>query len=337
MTSSSPPPHPIPLKPQLRIVVITLFLLLTTHSPTYADNACELQYPPSEIDNHFVCEVNMSTGEWWHPFEYCDKENGWGVNLSTCIGLPSEHNACAGATTCCLPCIFEDDEAIIILRSEPCGPGIEGECENGTTCVDNICAQNHVVGEDILCYHQQECIPPLVCKDPNESDTNTLKSCTMEGSDTFCIGDSNCDYPDYICDTTAHICVDDPSYPPPPTDPIAFDLCKQAGPLQAQCEVCVGTQDSPKHAMWTAIGCIPTSNQGLASALIKFGVAIAGGLAILLILFGAFTVTTSASNPQRLQVGREIVTAAIIGLVFIVLSVVILQYLGVEILQIPGF
>ena len=114
-----------------------------------------------------------------------------------------------------------------------------------------------------------------------------------------------------------------------------INLCTQAGPLQTQCEACVGTGDTPT-AMWTAIGCIPVDNAGLATGLVSFLLAIAGGISVLFILFGSFTVATSASDPQKLQTGQSIITAAIVGLLFILLSVIFLQLIGVTILQIPG-
>lgn len=125
-------------------------------------------------------------------------------------------------------------------------------------------------------------------------------------------------------------CYSPPNTPDPTYSPIEFDLCAQAGPLEGECLAC------GEGKIWTSLGCVLTSNEGLAQSLAGFGFTIAGGIAILLMLFGAFKVTTAASNPQNLQVGREIISAAIVGLLFIVLSVVILQLIGVQVLRLPG-
>ncbi|MFC1647286.1 hypothetical protein ACFL1A_03300 [Patescibacteria group bacterium] len=90
----------------------------------------------------------------------------------------------------------------------------------------------------------------------------------------------------------------------------------------------------------SAIGCIPTdiSGQGgMISLLMTFGIGIAGGIALLLILMGGFQIMTSAGNPEQLNAGRELVGSAVTGLLLIVFSVFILRLIGVDILGIPGF
>jgi len=116
------------------------------------------------------------------------------------------------------------------------------------------------------------------------------------------------------------------------------NLCKQANPdteshTYLQCIAC----QNNSRGVWTAIGCIPATAEGITSSIVRFLVAIAGGVALLFLLIGAFTITTSASDPQRLQQGREVITSAIVGLILVVLSLSILQFIGVDILQLPGF
>jgi len=64
---------------------------------------------------------------------------------------------------------------------------------------------------------------------------------------------------------------------------------------------------------------------------------IAGGVAFLLIIFGAIKILTSAGNPENVRAGRELITSAIMGLLFIIFSLFLLQLIGVKILNIPGF
>lgn len=71
--------------------------------------------------------------------------------------------------------------------------------------------------------------------------------------------------------------------------------------------------------------------------ILNIGFGIAGGIAFLLILYGGFQIIISAGNPEKLNEGREIVTAAIVGLLFVLFSVFILRFIGVNVFQLPGF
>lgn len=64
---------------------------------------------------------------------------------------------------------------------------------------------------------------------------------------------------------------------------------------------------------------------------------LSGGIALLLIIKSGYEFMTSQENPEKIQGARETITSAIIGLLFIILSMLILQVIGVDILRIPGF
>jgi len=87
----------------------------------------------------------------------------------------------------------------------------------------------------------------------------------------------------------------------------------------------------------TALGCIPTTAVGVASWFIHYGSALAGGLAFLLMGYGAFLFITSAGNEEQVAQGKTIFTAAIIGLLVVIGAVFILRLTIVQILKIPGF
>jgi hypothetical protein len=93
----------------------------------------------------------------------------------------------------------------------------------------------------------------------------------------------------------------------------------------------------PTGGFNTALGCINTGNLGDAlGQILSFSVGIGGGLALLLMGYGVFLITTSAGIPDKVNAGKEIITAAVGGLMLIVLSVVLFRLIGVEILQLPG-
>ena len=106
---------------------------------------------------------------------------------------------------------------------------------------------------------------------------------------------------------------------------------------QKKCNDCMADPNNPQ--VWTAIGCVNTSNDPgqFIVKILDLGIGVAGGIAFLLILFGGLQIMTSAGNPEQLNAGRELVTSAITGLLLIVFSIFILQFIGVSIIGIPGF
>lgn len=88
----------------------------------------------------------------------------------------------------------------------------------------------------------------------------------------------------------------------------------------------------------TAIGCIPVeSPQAFATFFIKWAMGIAGGISLVLIGYSGFIIMTSSGNPQKMQAGKELLTSAVSGLGLILFGIFALRFIGVDILQIPGF
>lgn len=127
---------------------------------------------------------------------------------------------------------------------------------------------------------------------------------------------------------------DQPTNTPIPTialSPTSFPI--PSGPLARGIFCTEGTNAGVE----TAIGCIPTKPQEFVAGLFKFGVSMGGGIALLLMAAGVFQMMTSAGNPEGIKKGSEQITNAVIGLLFIIFAVLLLQVIGVDILQIPGF
>lgn len=89
----------------------------------------------------------------------------------------------------------------------------------------------------------------------------------------------------------------------------------------------------------TAIGeiCGLDNPANFVSWFLTFAIGIAGGIAFLLIIFGAFQILTSSGNPEKIQAGKELITSALAGLLLIIFAVFILRLIAAEILKIPGF
>lgn len=99
---------------------------------------------------------------------------------------------------------------------------------------------------------------------------------------------------------------------------------------------------------YTMIGCL-TSNGGFennkgtgASSFVQalfdlLVFRITGGIAFLYLMYGSFLVLTSQADPERLHYGRRVIIGAIVGLIFALSSVFIVNLMGSGILRLPGF
>lgn len=129
--------------------------------------------------------------------------------------------------------------------------------------------------------------------------------------------DINCD-PDYVgrCKIVANsVC----------TEPIVPTPCK----LSNTCE---------GGGLRTAIGCIPIEDTNqLFAFFLRWGLGIAGGIAFLLIVISSVQIITSTGDPKRLQAGKELLSAAIVGVMFLIFSVFILRIIGIQILNLDVF
>lgn len=102
--------------------------------------------------------------------------------------------------------------------------------------------------------------------------------------------------------------------------------------FQGRCTDCFDN-----NGVWTAIGCISADPGKMVTKIFQFAIGIGGGLAFFLILFGGFQIFISAGNPESMNSGKELVTGAVAGLLFIIFSLFILRAIGASIVGIPGF
>lgn len=88
----------------------------------------------------------------------------------------------------------------------------------------------------------------------------------------------------------------------------------------------------------TAIGCIPIRDANeFVGWFLRWAMGIAGGIAFVLMLIAGFQIMTASGNPEKVQGGKELLNAAISGLILIIFSVFLLKLIGVDILALPGF
>lgn len=115
----------------------------------------------------------------------------------------------------------------------------------------------------------------------------------------------------------------------------SYELCSQIKKDTDQYEACQTC--FRVDGIWTAIGCIPSNPESVIKTVITIGLAAGGGIVLIMILVGSFMLSVSQGDPNKTKEAKEIITSAIIGLLFVIFSVTILQFIGVEILHIPGF
>lgn len=132
------------------------------------------------------------------------------------------------------------------------------------------------------------------------------------------------------------------------TSPTKYDykICDQIGDeteegakLKGQCIKCAteGGGDEQLSGIWTAVGCIKRDPKSIVERFVEIGMGLGGGVCLLTCLAGGFMITTSQGEPKKINDAKEMITNALIGLLFILFSVVILQFIGVTIFNIPGF
>ena len=97
---------------------------------------------------------------------------------------------------------------------------------------------------------------------------------------------------------------------------------------------------------YTFLGCLGGGTGGFTKAgaaggviqsLLNIVFSTAGGIAFLYLIYGSFIIATSQANPEKLNYGKRVVYGAIVGLIFTLGSIFIINLIASGILKIPGF
>lgn len=139
---------------------------------------------------------------------------------------------------------------------------------------------------------------------------------------------------------------------PSTTSATKYDLCAQIpdADREAACRACQtggglkgakkdgsASYDGKTPGIWTAIGCIPAKPESIVRTFVTVGLNISGGIALVMLLAASFMMSTAQGDPKRMNDGKDMFSSAMVGLLFVVFSVTILEFGGVRVLQIPGF
>jgi len=193
-----------------------------------------------------------------------------------------------------------------------CNPGTCLEPLQCSSLPNTYCTYKCGFGSNILsasCPYETQ-----VCCEISGRVTNTEEDCVKNCSTSCVFGIS---LPGFVCRVEDGVCA---CYPPTDLPPDITPPPEEDGSIS------------------TAIGDIdPRNLQGFIQKLLNLALGVAGGIAFLLMLFGAFQIMTSSGDPEKMKSGSELITSALTGLLFIIFSIFLLKLIGVDILKIPGF
>ena len=93
----------------------------------------------------------------------------------------------------------------------------------------------------------------------------------------------------------------------------------------------------PEGSTLTDLGCIPEDPLSFAQKFYDIGLGLIGIVSFFFILYGAFLISTSKGDPQKLTNGKTYVYYAVAGVIFTLLIFLIVKIVAVNTLSIPEF
>lgn len=94
----------------------------------------------------------------------------------------------------------------------------------------------------------------------------------------------------------------------------------------------------PGNKCQTALGEFDVTNPStIITRIFSIVLGISSFGALLLLLIAGYNLIISNGNKEKIAAARETITSAVLGLLFIIFAIVILEVIGVDILRIPGF
>ena len=88
----------------------------------------------------------------------------------------------------------------------------------------------------------------------------------------------------------------------------------------------------------TDLGCLPTDDPlQFTSKIYGAGLGLIGGVGLLFIIYGGYTILTSQGNSDQIRKGRNTIFYAIGGIILAIAGYAVYQIVGVDVLHAPGF
>lgn len=226
--------------------------------------------------------------------------------IPSCTGT---YLSCSYSAQCCSG--FCDPSSRICL---PLGPTTAPCCENnnptGTFC--HIFDYPSCIGDPANCYWTCA-VPPPTCIPlgaPCDLVPNGPNCCSRYCANKVCIP-----YPTVSVPGA-----------PSPVPPKVF--CDSSGKPTSEYN-----KNNPPPYIFTSLGCVPYKPVDFAGAILSWALGIFAGLAFLILLYAAFNIATAQGDPKKIQAGKELIVAALSGLALIATAIVVLNFLGVKVLN----
>lgn len=250
-----------------------------------------------------------------------DSGQSCGNGTGTCCALSSN-----GKPLACTP-VGRGSASVCEEQTVGTQPG-RGTCANaGTACAANIpcCSVDTNTKQPLTCDSTNKCVVASAAKGTciaqGKSCTFTDNCCSSGTTNLSCVNASGnvVGYSETgTCATPANTNAGANIIPPPPP-----------------CATAITTGGCT--SVNTAFGIWSTDPPAFVKSLFGILLSISGAIAVLIIMFAGYKMMMSQGDPEKIAGAKEQMTAAIIGLLFLIFSLVILQVIGVDILHLPGF
>lgn len=105
-------------------------------------------------------------------------------------------------------------------------------------------------------------------------------------------------------------------------------VCTYAGDKEADCNSCLSDK-----GIWTALGCIPFNQDEFVVSVVKIIMGVVGLISLGMMLVATIMFMTGGGNSEQIKRGKEIFVGAVVGILFLIFSVVILQIITRDIIK----
>jgi hypothetical protein len=147
--------------------------------------------------------------------------------------------------------------------------------------------------------------------------------------------DPNSSLPNHGCSNEAPYCVE--SFAPPgfigPALPGSHYKCSTAPTYEQKC----GKSGKHPDSCDTAIGWFGYTPEAFFKSVIQIFLALGGTILLFTIILNGYKFMASQGDPEKVKEAREAITSAVAGLLIIIFSLVILQFITSTVLHLPGF
>lgn len=97
------------------------------------------------------------------------------------------------------------------------------------------------------------------------------------------------------------------------------------------------TTECPIDKTMTEVGCLSKDPIQFIGSFYIIGLGLIGGVSLLFIIIGGYTIMTSRGNANQVGVGKSYIFYAIAGLLLAIFGYLFIEVLLIDILHIPGF